>query len=62
MKKNAAQLLLVALIVAGCQSDDNKITEVNCGDEITKSAMRSLVQDVLEESVKKAVAEGVAGC
>lgn len=59
MKKNAAQLLFVALIVAGCQSDDNKITEVNCGDEITKSAMRSLVQDALEESVKKAVAEGV---
>lgn len=58
MKKNAAHLLLVALIVAGCQSDDNKITEVNCGDEITKSAMRSLFQDVLEESVKKAVTEG----
>lgn len=58
MKKIAVPLL-AALALSGCLSDEKKITETNCGDEITKSALRELIQQNLEELVKKELTDGV---
>jgi len=47
-------VVLSALVLAGCDSDEKKkLSEVNCGDEVAKSALRDLLMDELERQVKK---------
>ncbi|WP_374240563.1 hypothetical protein [Zoogloea sp.] len=60
MKKIAVPVI-AALVLAGCLSEEKKITEINCGDEMTKSTLRDLVQESLEDQVKKELQSGVNG-
>lgn len=59
--KNITVSVVAALVLAGCLSEEKKITEINCGDEMTKSTLRELVQENLEDQVKKELRSGVNG-
>lgn len=59
MMRKMSGCILAALLLVGCTSEDKKLDEVNCGDEVAKSALRDLIREELEQQVKKELQTGI---